>query len=136
MSVLFCDLVDFTAASEASDPEDVRGRLRPYHASLRHELERYGGTVEKFIGDAVMAVFGAPVTHEDDPERAVRAGLRIIEPITELNEREPELQLQVRVGINTGPAVVALQSRPEEGEGDRRGRRGEHRGSHPGQSRP
>ena len=96
MSVLFCDLVGFTAASEAADPEDVRARIRPYHASLRHELERYGGTVEKFIGDAVMAVFGAPVAHEDDPERAVRAGLRIMEAIGELNEREPELKLQVQ----------------------------------------
>src|SRR5439155_22812311 len=74
VSVLFCDLVGFTAASEGADPEDVRARLRPYHATLRHELERHGGTVEKFIGDAVMAVFGAPVAHEDDPERAVRAG--------------------------------------------------------------
>ena len=117
VSVLFCDLVGFTAASEQADPEDVRARLRPYHASLRHELERYGGTVEKFIGDAVMAVFGAPVAHEDDPERAVRAGLRIIEAIGELNAREPELKLQVRVGINTGGAVVALQARPEQGEG-------------------
>ena len=102
VSVLFCDLVGFTAASEAADPEDVRARIRPYHASFRHELERYGGTVEKFIGDAVMAVFGAPVAHEDDPERAVRAGLRIIEAIAELNEREPGSTLQVRVGINTG----------------------------------
>ena len=92
MSVLFCDLVGFTAASEGADPEDVRARIRPYHASVRHELERYGGTVEKFIGDAVMAVFGAPAAHEDDPERAVRAGLRIIEAIAELNEREPELE--------------------------------------------
>ena len=117
MSVLFCDLVGFTAASEGADPEDVRARIRPYHASVRHELERYGGTVEKFIGDAVMAVFGAPAAHEDDPERAVRAGLRIIEAIAELNEREPELKLEVRVGINTGPAVVALQARPEQGEG-------------------
>ncbi len=117
VSALFCDLVGFTTASERADPEDVRARIRPYHATLRHELERYGGTVEKFIGDAVMAVFGAPVAHEDDPERAVRAGLRIIEAIAELNEREPELELQVRVGINTGPAVVALQARPELGEG-------------------
>jgi class 3 adenylate cyclase len=117
VSALFCDLVGFTAASERTDPEDVRARIRPYHAALRHELERYGGTVEKFIGDAVMAVFGAPVAHEDDPERAVRAGLRIIEAIGELNEREPGLELQVRVGINTGPAVVALQARPELGEG-------------------
>ena len=109
VSVLFCDLVGFTAASEAADPEDVRARIRPYHTSLRHELERYGGTVEKFIGDAVMAVFGAPVAHEDDPERAVRAGLRIMEAIAELNEQEPELKLQVRVGIDTGQAVVSLQ---------------------------
>ncbi len=59
--MLFCDLVGFTAASEAVDPEDVRARLRPYHGRLREEIERFGGTVEKFVGDAVMAVFGAPV---------------------------------------------------------------------------
>ena len=117
VSVLFCDLVGFTAASEAADPEDVRARIRPYHARLRQEIERYGGTVEKFIGDAVMAVFGAPVAHEDDAERAVRAGLRILEAIAELNEADPALSLQVRIGINTGEAVVALGARPEEGEG-------------------
>ena len=117
VSVLFCDLVGFTAASEAADPEDVRARLRPYHARLREEIEAYGGTVEKFVGDAVMAVFGAPVTHEDDAERAVRAGLRLLEAIEELNEADPTLGLQVRVGINTGEAVVALGARPEQGEG-------------------
>ena len=117
VTVLFCDLVGFTAASEAADPEDVRSRIRPYHARLRQEIERYGGTVEKFIGDAVMAVFGAPVTHEDDAERAVRAGLRILEAISELNEQDPALSLQVRIGINSGEAVVALGARPEEGEG-------------------
>ena len=117
MSVLFCDLVGFTAASEAVDPEDVRARLRPYHARLREEIGRFGGTVEKFIGDAVMAVFGAPVAHEDDAERAVRAGLRILEAIGELNEADPGLGLQVRVGINTGEGVVALDARPELGEG-------------------
>ena len=117
VSVLFCDLVGFTAASEAADPEDVRARIRPYHARLRQDIERYGGTVEKFIGDAVMAVFGAPVAHEDDAERAVRAGLRILEAIEELNEQDPALSLQVRIGINTGEAVVALDARPEEGEG-------------------
>ena len=89
VSVLFCDLVGFTAASDAADPEDVRARIRPYHALLRQEIERYGGTVEKFIGDAVMAVFGAPVAHEDDAERAVRAGLRILEAIAELNAADP-----------------------------------------------
>ena len=117
VSVLFCDLVGFTAASEAADPEDVRARIRPYHARLRQEIERYGGTVEKFIGDAVMAVFGAPVAHEDDAERAVRAGLRILEAIDELNEQDPALSLQVRIGVNTGEAVVALGARPEQGEG-------------------
>jgi class 3 adenylate cyclase len=77
VTCLFCDLVGFTARAEAMDPEDVRRVLQPYHARLRAELERRGGTVEKFIGDAVMAVFGAPTAHEDDPERAVRAALGI-----------------------------------------------------------
>jgi class 3 adenylate cyclase/tetratricopeptide (TPR) repeat protein len=117
VTVLFCDLVGFTASSDAADPEDVRARIRPYHQLLRSEIERYGGTVEKFIGDAVMAVFGAPVAHEDDPERAVRAGLRILEAISDLNEEDADLDLQVRVGIDTGEAVVALGSRPEAGEG-------------------
>jgi class 3 adenylate cyclase len=117
VSVLFCDLVGFTAASEQQDPEDVRARIRPYHARMREEIERYGATVEKFVGDAVMAVCGAPVAHEDDAERAVRAGLRILEAIAELNEADPGLDLQVRVGINTGEAVVAIGARPEQGEG-------------------
>ena len=117
VSVLFCDLVGFTATSEQQDPEDVRARLAPYHARLRQEIERYGATVEKFVGDAVMAVFGAPVAHEDDPERAVRAGLGMLEAIAELNEDQPGLDLNVRVGINTGEAVVALGARPEHGEG-------------------
>jgi class 3 adenylate cyclase/tetratricopeptide (TPR) repeat protein len=117
VSVLFCDLVGFTAASEHADPEDVRARLRPYHAQLRQVIESHGGTVEKFVGDAVMAVFGAPVAHEDDAERAVRAGLRILEALDELNRGDEKLQLQVRVGINTGEAVVALGAHPERGEG-------------------
>ncbi len=117
VSVLFCDLVGFTAASDAADPEDVRARIRPYHQRVRSEIERYGGTVEKFVGDAVMAVFGAPVAHEDDAERAVRSGLRILEAIAELNDEDPPLALQVRIGIDTGEAVVALGARPEEGEG-------------------
>ncbi len=117
VTVLFCDLVGFTARSDRADPEDVRATLRPYHGRLRTEIERYGGTVEKFIGDAVMAVFGAPVAHEDDPERAVRAGLRITEAIAELNDEHMGMDLSVRIGINTGEAVVALGARPEEGEG-------------------
>jgi class 3 adenylate cyclase/tetratricopeptide (TPR) repeat protein len=117
VSVLFCDLVGFTAASEAADPEDVRARLRPYHALLRERIVAFGGTVEKFVGDAVMAVFGAPVAHEDDAERAVRAGLTILESLAVLNEADPALSLSVRVGINTGEALVALEARPEQGEG-------------------
>jgi class 3 adenylate cyclase/tetratricopeptide (TPR) repeat protein len=117
VTVLFCDLVDFTASSDAADPEDVRARLRPYHSRVREEIERYGGTVEKFIGDAVMAVYGAPVVHEDDAERAVRSGLRILEAIAELNEGDSTPALQVRIGIATGEAVVTLGARPEQGEG-------------------
>jgi class 3 adenylate cyclase/tetratricopeptide (TPR) repeat protein len=117
VTVLFCDLVGFTARSDRADPEDVRAALRPYHSLLRKEIERFGGTLEKFIGDAVMAVFGAPVAHEDDAERAVRAALRITEAIGELNQEHEGLELAVRVGINTGEAVVALGTRPEQGEG-------------------
>ncbi|HEV3504360.1 MAG TPA: adenylate/guanylate cyclase domain-containing protein, partial [Actinomycetes bacterium] len=101
-------MVGFTARSDRADPEDVRARLVPYHARLRREIEGFGGTVDKFIGDGVMAVFGAPAAHEDDPERAVRAGLRILEAIEELNEAEPTLELQVRVGVMSGEALVVL----------------------------
>jgi class 3 adenylate cyclase/tetratricopeptide (TPR) repeat protein len=117
VSVLFVDLVGFTARSEQADPEDVRARLRPYQARVKEEIERFGGTVEKFVGDAVMAVFGAPVAHEDDAERAVRAVLRILEAIEELNEADPGLELAVRGAVNTGEAVVSLGARPEVGEG-------------------
>src|SRR5215204_221526 len=68
VTILFADLVGFTGRAERLDPENVRAMLSPYFARLRSEIERLGGTVEKFIGDAVMAVFGAPVSHEDDPE--------------------------------------------------------------------
>jgi class 3 adenylate cyclase/tetratricopeptide (TPR) repeat protein len=116
VTVLFCDLVGFTASSDRADPEDVLARLRAYHVRLRREIERFGGTVEKFIGDAVMAVFGAPVAHEDDPERAVRAALRILDAIEDLNTVNPALELAVRVGISTGEAVVALGARRQDGE--------------------
>ncbi len=89
VSVLFVDLVGFTDRSDRADPEDVRATLRPYHERVKADIERFGGTVEKFIGDAVMAVFGAPVAHEDDAERAVRAALRILETIEELRDGRP-----------------------------------------------
>ncbi len=117
VSVLFADLVGFTSRSEQLDPEDVRATLTPYFARLREELERRGGTVEKFIGDAVMAVFGAPTAHEDDPERAVRAALAIRDALAEMNEQDPDLDLHVRVGVHTGETLVSLGVRPLEGEG-------------------
>ncbi len=112
MTVLFADLVGFTARAETMDPEDVRALLAPYHAQLREDLERFGGTVEKFIGDAVMALFGAPVAHEDDPERAVRAALAIRDWV-----REQAEDLQLRIAVNTGEALIGLGLRPEAGEG-------------------
>jgi class 3 adenylate cyclase/tetratricopeptide (TPR) repeat protein len=117
VTVLFADLVGFTSRSERLDPEDVRATLTPYFARLREELERRGGTVEKFIGDAVMAVFGAPTAHEDDPERAVRAALAIRDAMVEMNEQDSELDLHVRVGVNTGEALVSLGVSPLQGEG-------------------
>ena len=110
VTVLFCDLVGFTAKAEQLDPEEVRAVLRPYHDRVRAELERRGGTVEKFIGDAVMALFGAPTAHEDDPERAVRAALAI-------RDFAVEEGLELRIGITTGEALVSLGASPSEGEG-------------------
>jgi class 3 adenylate cyclase/tetratricopeptide (TPR) repeat protein len=111
VTVLFADLVGFTARAEMLDPEDVEAILRPYHERLRSELERHGGTVEKFIGDAVMAVFGAPVAREDDPERAVRAALAIRDWAADEGVGE------IRIALATGEALVNLGARPEIGEG-------------------
>ncbi len=108
VTILFTDLVGSTARAEGLDPEDVSATLSAYYAQLRAELERHGGTVEKFIGDAVMAVFGAPVAHEDDAERAVRAALAIRDSIGE--------ELQIRTAVNTGEALVALGAKPGEGD--------------------
>jgi predicted ATPase/class 3 adenylate cyclase len=109
VTVLFADLVGFTSRAEQLDPEDVEAILQPYHERLQRELEHYGGTVEKFIGDAVMALFGAPVAHEDDPERAVRAALAI-------RQYAGEEGIELRIGITTGEALVRLSAKPEQGE--------------------
>ncbi len=116
LSVLFCDLAGFTSRAERLDPEDVRALLGGYHARLRAELEHFGGTVEKFIGDAVVALFGAPAAHEDDPERAVRAAIAIRDAIAEQNEAAGN-DLHVRIGVTTGEAMVALDALPAAGEG-------------------
>jgi len=116
VTVLFTDLVGSTARAETSDPEDVRALLRVYHERARGELESYGGTVEKFIGDAVVAVFGAPTAHEDDPERAVRAAFAVREAVERLNEEKPGRDLHVRIAVNTGEAHVSLDASPAAGD--------------------
>ena len=111
VTVLFTDLVGFTSRAEQLDPEDVRAMLAPYYASLRAHIEQHGGTVEKFIGDAVMAVFGAPTSHEDDALRAVLAALSIRDAV---HDTSPELE--IRTAVNTGEALVQLDARPDAGE--------------------
>jgi len=109
VSIVFVDLVGFTARSEQLDPEDVRAFLTPYYARVRSELERFGGRVEKFIGDAVMGVFGAPTAFGDDHERAVRAALAV-------RDWAGEDSLQVRIAVNTGEAIVDLEARLDQGQ--------------------
>jgi class 3 adenylate cyclase len=109
VTVLFCDLVGSTALSEQLDPESLRAVLARYFDRSRAVLERHGGAVEKFIGDAVMAVFGIPTLHEDDPVRAVRAAGELIEEIGTLGDelqRAWGIRLQVRIGVNTGQVVA------------------------------
>src|SRR5438552_11856997 len=107
VSVLFADLVGFTSLSEDRDPEATRELLTRYFDVARDVIGRYGGTVEKFIGDAVMAVWGAPLAHEDDAERAVRAALELVSAIRALGDR-PESPLQLRAAVLTGEAAVTV----------------------------
>ena len=109
ISVLFVDLVGFTGRAEKLDPEDVRAILTPYYERVREELQRHGGTVEKFIGDAVMGVFGAPTAYGDDAERAVRAAFAV-------RDWAEQDGLEVRIAVNTGEAIVELEARPGHGE--------------------
>jgi predicted ATPase/class 3 adenylate cyclase len=114
VSVLFADLVGFTAASEARDAEDTRELLSRYFDTCRRLIELYGGTVEKFIGDAVMAVWGTPVATEDDAERAVRAALDLVAAVTALGDEVGVPELRARAGVLTGEAAVTLGA---EGQG-------------------
>ena len=116
ITAIFVDLVGSTARSENLDPEDVRSLVAPYHARVRGELEGHGGTFEKFSGDAILALFGTPKAHEDDPERAIRAALAVRQGIAELNAEDEWLDLHIRTGIHTGEALVMLGARPGEGE--------------------
>src|SRR5207245_10231302 len=108
VSVLFADLVGYTALSEGRDFEDVRDLQTRYFETARTVVERYGGTVEKFIGDAVMAVWGAPVAQEDDAERAVRAALDLVAAVPELGSG-----LKARAGVLPGEAAVTLGAQGE-----------------------
>jgi class 3 adenylate cyclase len=112
-TVLFADLVSFTALSESRDPEEVRDLLSSYFSVARTVVGRYGGTIEKFIGDAVMAVWGVPSSHEDDAERAVRAGLDLVSSVAALGESVGAPELTMRVGVVTGSVAVTLGATQE-----------------------
>jgi class 3 adenylate cyclase/tetratricopeptide (TPR) repeat protein len=114
VSVLFADLVGFTTLSESRDPEEVRELLSRYFDTSRQLIARYGGTVEKFIGDAVMAVWGTPVAREDDAERSVRAALDLVDAVSALGQEVQAPDLRARAGVLTGEAAVTIGA---EGQG-------------------
>jgi DNA-binding SARP family transcriptional activator/class 3 adenylate cyclase len=116
VTVLACELVGSDALADPADPEDLRAGLRPYQARVRGELERFGGRVERSVGAEVMAVFGAPVAHEDDPERAVRAALAIRDTVAELDQTGSAAALEIQLGIATGEALVAADPTRDTGE--------------------
>ena len=109
MTVLFCDVTGSTSLGESVEPEALRAFLFRYFARMKGIVERHGGTVEKFIGDAVMAVFGVPVVHEDDALRAVRAASEILEAL-------PDLGVEARIGVNTGEVVTGTKERLATGD--------------------
>src|SRR5438045_218843 len=109
VTVLFCDIVGSTELGESIDPEALRARLAGYFGEMKAIVERHGGAVEKFIGDAVMAVFGVPQVHEDDALRAVRAAV-------EMRDALPALGVQARIGLNTGEVVVGTSERLATGD--------------------
>src|ERR671923_288553 len=109
VTVLFCDVTGSTALGESVDPEALRALLARYFERMKEVIERHGGSVEKFIGDAVMAVFGVPVAHEDDALRGVRAA-------AEMREALPELGVQARIGLTTGEVVTGSEERLATGD--------------------
>src|SRR5207249_4189400 len=114
VSVLFADLVGFTRLSESRDPEEVRELLTRYFDTCRRLISLYGGTLEKFIGDAVMAVWGTPTAQEDDAERAVRAALDLVRAVAEMGAEAGIPDLAARAGVLTGEAAVTVGA---EGQG-------------------
>src|SRR4051794_13984757 len=116
VSVVFVDMVGSTAYAGSADVEDVRHTLAIFQGLVEGRLASFGATVEKFIGDAAVAVFGAPASHEDDPERAVRAAIAIRDAVLARNERQEQPEFHVRIGVQTGEALVAVSSDPATGE--------------------
>ena len=119
MTVLFSDVTGSTALGEQLDPESLRAVMARYFELARGVVERHGGTVEKFIGDAVMAVFGVPVLHEDDALRAVRAASDLRAALAGLNEnleRDYGTTLELRIGVNTGEVVTGTEERLATGD--------------------
>lgn len=114
VSVIFADLVGFTASSDGADPEDVRRRVQPFHTAMREVVEGFGGRIEKLMGDGVLAVFGAPIAHEDDAERAVRAALQIQERIEDMAGGS---DLRARAAVGTGEAMVLVEGTADDREG-------------------
>jgi class 3 adenylate cyclase len=117
VTVLFADVTGSTALGEQLDPEQLREVMDTFFAAMRREIEAEGGTVEKFIGDAVMAAFGVPVAHEDDPARAVRAATRMLRRLEDVNDslaQSHDVTLQVRIGVNTGEVLATTEPRPGE----------------------
>src|SRR6184192_4614978 len=109
LTVLFADIAGSTAIAERLDPEDWTALIGKAFQRMNRTIERYGGKIARLMGDGVLAFFGAPTAHEDDPERAVRCGLDLVRAIDELDASDHSSEadkLRVRVGINTGPVVV------------------------------
>jgi class 3 adenylate cyclase len=117
VTVLFTDVTESTQLADRLDVEELREVMSEWFAAVRSEIEAQGGTVEKYIGDAVMAVFGVPSAHEDDPARALRAALAIRRRLLDVNERLAAthgVTMEIRTGINTGEAVASLEPAPGE----------------------
>jgi class 3 adenylate cyclase len=117
VTVLFTDVTESTKLADRLDAEELREVMSEWFAAVRGAIEAQGGTVEKYIGDAVMAVFGVPTAHEDDPARALRAALAIRERLVDVNERLQAaygVTTEIRTGINTGEAVATLDPAPGE----------------------
>src|SRR5205809_6215211 len=115
VTVLFADVTGSTTLGERLDPERMREVMDAFFAAMREEIEAEGGTVEKFIGDAVMAAFGVPSAHEDDPARALRAALHMLQRLEVVNQglaTDHDVTLEVRSGVNTGEAIATTEPRP------------------------